>query len=500
MVGSDAAGGPSVTVAQGTLRGFSSGGVHAFLGVPYALPPFGERRFGAPVPVPPGDDVRDCLAYGHTPPKAPYPSPIDEILAEETIEGEDILNLNVWTPELGDARLPVLVWIHGGAFVNGSGAVATYDGSRFARDGVVCVTINYRLGPDGFLFLDGAPPNRGLLDQIAALEWVRDNIAAFGGDPDKVTIAGESAGAMSATTLLASPRAEGLFRAVISQSGAGNHVHSAAVGRKVMEGLAEHLKIAPTREAFAAVPNVDLYTAQFHFSRYIAAHRDVPRWEELTVNSMPFEPTIDGDLVPGVPLERIRAGAGADVALLTGTNKDEMTLFLVPTGLIGVMNEPMFFGLATMYQLPPKGTQVYRDARPDAQAGLLFIEVATDWFFRIPALRVAEARADGPAPSYVYQFDWETPSWNGRLGATHALEVPFVFDALDAPGVAPLVGPEPPQALADEMHRAWVQFVTSGDPGWPVYGPERAVMRFDAQSELVKDPDSGRRRVWEGLR
>src|SRR5215218_6876030 len=205
-----------VRTTQGAVRGRTADGVAAFKGIPYAAPPFGADRFAPPRPAAPWDGVRDALAYGPTAPHPGYAPPYDLLLPDPIIPGEDCLNLNVWTPDPGAGGLPVMVWIHGGAFVNGSGAVPTYDGTRFARDGVVLVTLNYRLGDDG-------ANDRGLLDQLAALEWVRDNVAAFGGDPGRVTVFGESAGAMSVGALLACPRAEGLFARAIAQSGAGHH-------------------------------------------------------------------------------------------------------------------------------------------------------------------------------------------------------------------------------------------------------------------------------------
>ena len=246
--------GPMVVLAQGRLLGSENDGILSFKGIPYAAAPFGGNRFAAPGAAPSWDGVRDAVEYGPTAPKPPYPSPIDRLLADPVIAGEDCLNLNVWTPAVDADRRPVLVWIHGGAFVNGSGAVSVYDGSTFARDGVVCVTVNYRLGVDGFLVIDGAPANRGLLDLVAALRWVRENIAAFGGDPDAVTIAGQSAGAMSVTTLLSMPAAAGLFRRAIAQSGAGHHVLPAATAAKVTTALADRLGVEPTVEGFAAVP------------------------------------------------------------------------------------------------------------------------------------------------------------------------------------------------------------------------------------------------------
>src|SRR5579875_2025324 len=243
-----------VRTRQGAIEGNRMQGVLAFKGVPYAAPPFGPNRFQPPRPVEPWDGVRQALAYGPTVPKAPYFPPFDVLLPEVDIPGEDCLNLNIWTPEPGQARLPVMVWIHGGAFLNGSGAWPTCDGTHFARDGVVCVTINYRLGADGFLCLGDDVTNIGLLDQIAALKWVQENIAAFGGDPDNVTIFGESAGGMSVATLMAMPAANGLFRRCIAQSGAGHHTFSLTTARRIGEYLAEKLGVEPTRQALASVP------------------------------------------------------------------------------------------------------------------------------------------------------------------------------------------------------------------------------------------------------
>src|SRR5215475_13316551 len=251
-----------IDTPQGRVRGKMRDGVAAFRGIPYAAPPFGASRLGPPLPATPWHGIRDALSFGPTAPQPPYRPPFDQILHNPVLPGDDYLNLNIWTPEPGSTRLPVMVWIHGGAFTNGSGAVPTYDGAAFARDGVVCVTINYRLGVEGFAQIAGAPPNRGLLDQIAALEWVHDSISGLGGDPDNVTIFGESAGGMSVASLLSMPKAEGLFRRAIAQSGAGHHVISAETAGKVSAMLAARLGLPATREALAALPPERLVEAQ----------------------------------------------------------------------------------------------------------------------------------------------------------------------------------------------------------------------------------------------
>jgi para-nitrobenzyl esterase len=480
----------------GKVRGGLAGGIASFKGIPYAASPFAVNRMRPPARPEAWDGVRDALAYGPTVPKPPYPKPFDELLPEPVIAGEDCLNLNVWTPDPGRAGLPVMVWLHGGAFVNGSGAVAQYAGDRFARDGVVCVTINYRLGCEGFLLLDDATPNRGLLDQIAALEWVRENIAAFGGDPDNVTIFGESAGAMSVTTLLAMPRAAGLFRRAIPQSGAGHHVLPADTARLVTTELARRLGVAPTRDGFAAVPADRLVTAQKQLSEDIAVQPDPGRWREIAANMMAFEPVVDGQILPARPIDCIAAGSGRGVDLLVGTNQDEHRLFLIPTGVADATNDAILRMTADALGLDAPGLAAYSTAAPSA--GYALAAMLTDWFFRIPAIRLAETHQ---GPAYMYEFAWPSPLFGGRLGACHALEIGFVFDTLDAEQGEALYGASPPAELAAAMHRAWIDFARSGQPGWDAYNPAtRATMTFALTSTLSHDPRPEQRAAWEGIR
>src|SRR5512132_1247540 len=265
-----------VNTRRGKVRGSVTDGVNTFKGIPYAAAPFGANRLRPPQPVEPWSGVRDALTFGQEPPQSrPSDPQIQALVPDPAVPGEDCLNLNIWSPDLGSAGLPVMVWIPGGMFEVGSGA--SYNGSRFARDGVVCVTINYRVGAEGFLYLGDGNANRGLLDQLAALAWVRGNIAAFGGDPGNVTIFGESAGAMSVGTLLSMPRAEGLFRRAIAQSGAAHHVISAATAQRVGQHLAEKLRVAATREAIAAVPVDRLLHAQAELRADLFAHPDPER-------------------------------------------------------------------------------------------------------------------------------------------------------------------------------------------------------------------------------
>ena len=493
---------PTVQTSGGAVHGTVRDGVHAFLGIPYAAPPFGPRRFAAPEPPERWDGVRSATEYGPTVPKPPYAPPYDVLLPEPQIPGEDCLNLNVWTPDPGASGLPVFVWIHGGAFVNGSGAVPVYDGTAFARDGVVCVTINYRLGVDGFLhFADDGPANRGLLDQVAALRWVQENIAAFGGDPARVTIGGESAGAMSVGSLLAIPSARGLFRQAVAQSGAGHHALTAATATRIGGYVAERLNVPATREALAAVPVGQLIAAQQGLAAEVALMPDPGRFGEVAANLMAFEPVIDGDVLPDLPIRAIAAGSARDVAVLVGANRDEQRLFLVPNGVVDMVTDQLLQLAVAGYGLPAdRALEVYRAARPGGTPGELLADIATDWYFRLPAIRLAEAQASG-GQTWVYEFAWPSPQFGGRLGACHALELGFTFDTLEHEAHGALMGDAAPQELADAMHGAWIRFVTDGDPGWAPYeARRRPVQVFGEQVRVVDDPRGTERALWDGIR
>jgi para-nitrobenzyl esterase len=497
------AGNVVVTTRQGQVRGQVRGGVAAFKGIPYAAPPFGANRFQPPRPPQSWDGVRDALEYGRVPPQPPYAPPFDRLLGDQGRQGEDCLNLNVWTPDPSSGGLPVMVWIHGGAFVRGSGALPTYDGTHFARDGVVCVTINYRLGADGFLYLGDRTANRGLLDQIAALEWVQENIRAFGGEPARVTIFGESAGAFSVATLLSMPRAKGLFQRAIAQSGAGHHTSSVATAQLIRRNLADKLGVAPTTPSIAAVSLDRLVETQAELGQELAVRPDPVRWGEVAANGMIFEPVVDGEVVPTTPIERIVVGASAGIDLMVGTTTEEWRFFLVPGNAIDRVTADRLSTTARVMGLDvEQALPVYRASRPQATPGDLLGALITDWFFRIPAIRLAEAHTKNGGSAYMYEFAWRSPLFDGRFGAAHAVEIGFVFGNLGVKGAMTLAGTEPPQRLSDVMHKAWVAFATVGTPGWTSYdAKERAVMRFDAAGgTVVMDPGAKERQLWDGIR
>jgi para-nitrobenzyl esterase len=481
---------PTVDTRHGAVLGAVAGGVIAFKGIPYAAPPVGPNRFLPPQPVVPWTGTRDATEFGPTAPKAPYAPPLDRLIHEIDIPGDDYLNLNIWTPDLSGG-LPVMVWIHGGAFVNGSGSA--YNGAAFARDGVVCVTLNYRLGTDGFLYFEDTA-NRGLLDQIAALQWVQDNIAAFGGDPSQVTVFGESAGGMSVGMLLGMPKATGLFHRAILQSGASQHAVSSATGERLKQALAEKLGIAPTKEAFTAVPKEQLLPAQQELRGAVAMQPDPGLWGEAALTMLPFAPVIDGDTVPGPPNENL----AKDVPILVGSNSDEFRLYVVPNGAFDYIGEERLNSAFRQFGIDPaEGKAVYQASRPGTAANELFCAVLTDWHFRIPAIRVAE-RAQ---TAYMYEFAWQAATFGGKLGACHAADIPFVFDNLEENLFENLLGRHLPQYLADEMHGAWVSFATKGNPGWFRYETgNRCTMRFGLESEVVMHPRAEELALWQGVR
>lgn len=493
---------PVVRLKDGTVRGTVDSGVSAFLGLPYAAGPFGPNRMRPPQPVQAWDGERDATKFGPTVPKGDYPPQYATLFPEVVIPGEECLNLNVWTPDPAASGLPVLVWIHGGSFMNGSGSVGAYNGAAFARDGIVSVTINYRLSAEGFLFLEDGIANLGLLDQLAALRWVQDNISAFGGDPARVTVAGESAGAMSVTTLLSMPLAEGLFSQAITQSGAAAHTLTPDAARMVGGYLADALGVPADRDSIKAVPLEKFVRAASDLVVEVQTTPDPARWGQLALSLLPFAPAVDGSVLPDAPISAIAAGQGRGVRLLAGSNREEARLFLVAPASIDLIDEPTLAAAAGAYGLSADDLAVYRRNRPDASPGDILAAVITDWFFAIPLLRVAEARAaSGASHTWVYRFDHPAPGDNQRLGACHAVEIPFVFGTISRDEVHPLVGQTPSHAVADQAHGVWVNFITTGDPGWAAYDTtSRTTGLLTDVLNATDDPAGDERARWEGIR
>lgn len=493
---------------NGRVAGRAKDGVLLFAGVPYAAPPVGERRFRPPAPHPGWAGVRDATAFGPIAPQAP--GALEAMTGARASDwDEDCLFLNVQTPGLDDGRRPVLVWFHGGGFTNGAGSIPWYNGARFVTNGdVVVVTCNYRLGALGWLYLGevdqafASSGVAGLLDQVAVLEWVRDNIAAFGGDPGNVTIFGESAGGMSVATLLGTPRARGLFRRAIAQSGAAHNVQGSHHAAEVAERLMRSLGITTVAE-LQAVPAGELLKAQQAVAVELTVERaNRPDGAGL---GLPFSPVVDGEVVPRQPIDAVRAGEAAGVDLLVGTTRDEWNLF----GLMARNvedEETVVRRLGRLFEDPHEVAAVYRQRRDAASHDELWSAIMTDRVFRIPAIRLAEAQAAHQPNTFMYLFEWASTAFGGRLGSCHALEIPFVFDNLHQPGVALFTGDNPPQAVADAMHRAWLAFARTGDPShgglpaWPRYDLEtRPTMHIDVDGRVEHDPSPEERAAWDGV-
>jgi para-nitrobenzyl esterase len=465
-----------VEIEPGTVRGRVEDGVARFLGVPYAAPPVNALRFAPPHKPTPWTDVRDALEPGANAPQRVKALPglnVAALIGHGWQPGDDYLTLNVWAPVEREAGLPVMVFIHGGGFVLGSKDAPAQDGSSFARDGVVCIAINYRMGVDGFLPIPGVPTNLGLRDMIAALEWVQGNAAAFGGDPANVTVFGESAGAMAIADLIASPLAEGLFRRAIVQSGHGRMTRDIGVAQRLVRKLAKLLRITPDEAGFRsvepgehlldAVEKVSLPTTRLDL-------RDAQGHEPVFGISR-FVPVHGDDVLPLKPLDALKMGAGSEVELLIGTNAEEMNLYFVPTGVrekIGRLLATYVFHRA--HPAARKLLRAYGMGRKGVKPGHAFTDAAHDLVFRWPARRFAEEHR---GRTHMYEFEWRSPLFGG-LGAAHAMEIPFVFDTLAAAtGPEGLCGQAPPQDLATRIHRIWVDFAKDGSLPWPEFTRER---------------------------
>ncbi|MFJ3233805.1 carboxylesterase/lipase family protein [Streptomyces sp. NPDC086787] len=500
--------------AYGRVSGLAGDDCVRFLGIPYAAAPAGDLLFAAPVPPQPWPGVRAAHSLGPTAPKPPLGGRLGEITSDPDIEGEEWLNLNVWTPDPAGSGLPVLVWIHGGGFTTGSSAVPSYDGTTFARDGLVCVSFNYRLGVYGFGYLPDAPApaNRGLLDQIAALTWVRENIANFGGDPDNITVAGESAGAMSVLALLS--REDGLFHRAIVQSGTAHLGQTPADAAKVLAAVADELGVEPTVEALAGVDTEELLKAQNDISAEVSQSPDTAKYGASTMAScgMSFMPVVDGDVLPRRPIDAIADGAGSDVPLLMGTTTEEFRLFVVTTILVG-WNLPILYDKhLKAYSVPDGSWDEYKkgdsSTYPRNAATGVACALLSDRMFRIPTYRVAEARiANSAAPTHLYEFGWRSPvtpnNVQVKIGACHSVDLPFAWDTLTLPDSLKLTGPNPPQALATALHRAWADFARTGEVSWAAYDTvKRPVMTYardnTATNAVVEDPRETEREWWDG--
>ncbi len=495
-----------------------------FCGIPFAASIAGPNRFRAPQPEHAWDEPRECTAWGDICPQGV--SAMSKMLgASAIVTGDECLNLNVWTPGVDAAARPVMVWIHGGAYTSGSGSTPWYDGQRFAANhDVVVVTINYRLGALGFLDLSRVvpdvvqaagsanpanpgdvviTPNCGLLDQIAALEWVQQCIAAFGGDPTNVTVFGESAGAMSIGALLGAPAAAGLFGRAILQSGAAAHISSPEQGERAARAFLNALGLTQDRASLAALATLPI--------EEITTASTAADTSAIGGGGLAWQPTIGTASLPEHPLDVVAGAAHAGIDVLFGTTTEEMRLFLAfdpdsasldHAGIVSRLSRTFDESIAAAI------AEGYANDAPDRSPRDTWVAISTDQVFRYPADQLARALTDGGANSlWAYEFAWQTPAFGGVLGSCHALEIPFVFDNLHQRAVGMFTGTGAErQGIADVMHHAWASFARHGNPNigaspkapeWFPWSPDdRTTFTIGVDVEVVDDPKGEALRRW----
>ena len=492
--------------AFGKIRGVDNNGIKVFKGIPYGADTSGANRFMPPAEPADWSGVRDALAYGHSAPQhdptAPPPSDVLTVSGENLpAEGEDCLVLNIWTPSIapvpgGDRKRPVMFWCHGGGFVTGSGSASGTDGTNLARRGdVVVVSINHRLNVLGFANLSefsrdfAASGDAGMLDIVQALKWVRANISQFGGDPNLVTIFGQSGGARKVETLLAMPAAKGLFHRAIVESGAAVTLVDHDVAIHNAQQLLAKLGIDPKN-----VREVQKLPVEKIMAAYFAVVKDNPT---VDVNLAGFAPTVDGSILPQHPFSPKASSVSPDVPMMIGCTRTEMTLFS--------RNDPSAFSQTDddmhnrvghiLGDRAPAMIDLYRKLNPGATPSDIYFLIASDYRYGAPTMIAAQRRAAlGRAPVYLYYFTWETPVEGGRLKTPHTMEIPFAFDNVKVLSRLTGGGPEA-VALADKVSDAWIAFARTGDPNtpklphWPVYdAKDRATMVINNVSKVVNDP------------
>ncbi|MFX1442409.1 MAG: carboxylesterase/lipase family protein [Promethearchaeota archaeon] len=497
-----------IETKSGKVQGYKRDGIQIFKGIPYASSPVGSLRFSTPAEREPWTNIHDATKYG------PYVyqgyTPLEALFGKPGWESEtDCLTLNIWTPNTDNGNLPVMVWIHGGAFIMGGGANPIYEGSALAKHGnVVLVTINYRLGALGFLNTSGVTANIGLLDQIAALKWVRNNIEVFGGDPNNITIFGESAGGISVITLMAMPAAKGLFHRVIAQSAP---ILMPKPAKQSTTNLFQRLGIKEGDiDALRKVPPEKIIDAQ----NKVLAKAEKEGNSEL----MDFRPSIDGNTLPNHPLDALRNGSGKNIDLLIGCNKDEYKLFTGLNPMFKKIKEETFprlvSALLSRMDIDENKSleilNIYQDSMKNMASTNpieIFDAIGTDFLFRIAEIRFAESHQIHNSNVFNYLFTWPSPAFKGKLGSCHAMELPFVLGTLETPKADLFFGKGPDaELLSERMMDSWIAFAHTGNPNhdgipeWPVYDREkRMTMVCGKEFKVIERYLDKERAAWDNV-
>ncbi|WP_416562534.1 carboxylesterase/lipase family protein [Nocardia testacea] len=487
--------GPRIRTTAGTVLGRWEDTVAVFRGIPYAQPPFGALRFQAPAPARSWEGLRDASEFGPPVPQAGFATPMPGGPGDRAA---DCLTLNVWTPDPSAAGLPVMVWIHGGAYQEGTSANPHVDGTVLAGSGVVVVSLNYRVGMEGFAHIIGAPANRGILDQAAALRWVQDNIAAFGGNPGNVTVFGQSAGAGCIAALMAMPTAAGLFHRAIPQSVPGTFF-SPELAAAISTAIAAQAGTRATIEDLAGVDPRALVDAKNTILEKMPAFVDA--WGPMALTPTPFSPVVDGEVLPEAPWPALAVGAARDIDLLVGHTRDEYRLFNTQLGI--EMTDEQVDPILGRLAPGPDGNRRYRDFYPEATPSGLYELVHADWLFRMPTVHLADAQHACGGRAWLYELCW---SFNREQGASHSLDFLLVFGTLHPDGVRAHRSAHPDAAdqvtaVSRHMRTDWLNFATHGNPGWPHYNPADHTTRvYDTEPATRPYPEEPSRRIWSAHR
>lgn len=485
-----------ISTMEGKVQGISTDNnqVVSFRGIPYAADPFTpDRRFKAPQPMKPWQGVLNTTQFM---PPVIQPSRGKTV---SVVGAAGNLTLNIWAPQStlkSRHKVPVMVWIPGGAFIRSDASESVYNGKHFAEQGLVVVTINYRVGVDGFMHIPGMPDNRGILDQIAALKWVQQNIARFGGNPGKVTVFGQSSGAESVAILLGTPSARGLFQKAIMQSPPMQSV-TPSQSLKIAQAFAKKVHVKLNAKSISQVPYLELVKTVLSMGNAI---QNRSQWGQLSWGGTAFLPITGTHLIPKTPLQNLKKYADSHIPVIVGCTDNESRLYIVALGLIDTVKESTLKQLIADMHLPKGALDVYED-QPNYSVGDAYADAMSDYTFRMPAQHIADALVKNGNPVWDYQFGWRSPMDNGRLWAAHFVDVPYTFEILNTPQAISFVGENPDKALSELIHNNWSHFAKTGYPNWTRYDlQDRPTMKFNSISKELNDPLRSRRELWEHYR